>query len=196
MSTARGDPQPVDVARICHRANNDLQTLLNILGLLASRVATAQELVTEAAPRIAAIGAVYAVIKATTALPTLEALGQELARRTQARHPLGPEVVIQLPREEVELKVASGLGLWLGEVLEAGCRGWAGTGEVAVRGVVSKGYLHIRAQGTGSLEGWTGQEGLGLAMARGLAEMQLGGEMKLSQEHGLWEVELIMHWPP
>lgn len=175
-------------AGICHRVQNDLQTIANLLFLAAGSCETPEELARAVEVRAACLSAAYALVARTNAPPELAPLVRQVAERCLARsleQPAKPEIAV--PDLILSLRVCSPLSIWLGECIgNAVAHGGVGRGgRLCIDGGLDNGlWVEVRDFGPGlppglDLDADAGL-GLGLRLAKALAATDLRGAMELT----------------
>lgn len=178
--------------RVCHRVKNDLQTILNLLILAEAKSENSDDLSEAMQKRITVVGSAYAMFADTGNPPTLESLSKEITQRCAARHGVEVSLWTDVPDTPLSLRLCTPFALWIGEIVDnciLHCRGGAD-----IRLEISGGentddlWLQIADNGSGLPLNFDMEtdSGLGLQLARAIAQRDLGGEMQIiNKDSGL-----------
>lgn len=187
------------LARLCHRAKNDLQTIANLTGLAASFTNTPAEMADWLERRVVVLATVYSLVSETGGLPALDRLAREVVQRVKTEYQADPALELRLEPLVLSLRVCSPLSLWLYEVVANAVRhGLRGCSQPRL--VVEASYdqdhfkLSVRDNGRGLDPGFDPQlrGGLGLRLAGALASVDFQGRQDLvPQDPGL-EARLVV----
>ncbi len=196
------EPRRSLAEQFCHRIKNDLQTLANLMSLAADYSASPQELARSMQGRCHALSVPYTLAARARGAPRLDRLAGELLRRVLAPAALRPELDLRLPPLVLGLRLASSLSLWLHEILDNAARHALAKTRGARLSVSSRQdreqmVLRVCDNGPGLPPGFdpAGDAGMGLTLARALAEHDLGGGMELAHREPGLEVRLLIPRP-
>ncbi len=164
---------------------NDLQAAAGILSLARFSAASPEALVAAVTPRLVALAVPYTLVSRHGLPIRLDRLAGELLRRMTAESG-GPAAGAEggLPAWPLALRTATPLALWLSEILDNARRHGGPEGRPALSGARQGGELVIQVadEGPGLPAGFdlASQAGLGLRLARAVAENDFAGRLELA----------------
>ena len=185
-------PDAQATRRVCHRVKNDLQTILNLLILAQARANTIEDLSEAMQKRITVVGSAYAMIADSGKTPLLDSLAKEIARRCASRYGVEINITANTIDVNLHLRLCTPFALWIGEIVDNSVvHGQIGAD---VRLDIDGGrnsdelWLRILDNGQGLPLNFDPDTdaGLGLQLAKAIAQRDLGGDMQLDNTpHGL-----------
>jgi len=187
------------LARLCHRAKNDLQTIANLTGLAASFCNTPAEMADWLERRVVVLATVYSLVSEHGGLPALDRLTSEVLQRVKSEYQVDPYVELKLEPIVLSLRICSPLSLWLYEMVANAVRhGFSGCSHPRL--VVESSYdqdyfkLRVRDNGRGLAPDFDPQlrGGLGLRLAGALAAVDFQGRQDLVPQNPGLEAKLVV----
>lgn len=180
------DQEPTRAIRcICHRAANDLQTIINIAVMAAGQAQDPMALAMGLQGRIAAMGIPYGLISDKGLPPRLDELCRAVSQRLGEPHPQS-RISLEVAPYDMSLRLGTALGLWLHEIVNNALI--HGLAEHAAQIEITGGcgadglWLAVRDHGPGPPPGFDPQKQgkLGLRICRAIADSELGGKLELN----------------